>query len=128
MNILLGILLILHGLVHLLYAGQSLRFFDLRPGMVWPDKSWIFAKWVRVSHLRGLIAVALVLATIWFLIAGMGLILQQVLQLLALAGAAIFSSAIFLLAWDGKFQSLDDQGGIGLLINLAVLLFNFFLR
>jgi hypothetical protein len=32
----MGIFFLLHGLVHLLYAGQSLRFFELRPGMTWP--------------------------------------------------------------------------------------------
>jgi len=36
MNFILGIFFILHGLVHLLYAGQSLRLFELRPGMTWP--------------------------------------------------------------------------------------------
>jgi hypothetical protein len=30
--ILVGIFFILHGFVHLLYAGQSLRKFELRPG------------------------------------------------------------------------------------------------
>ncbi len=31
-----GAFIVLHGLVHLLYAGQSRRLFELRPGMVWP--------------------------------------------------------------------------------------------
>lgn len=43
MNIFMGIFLILHALVHLLYAGQSRRFFELRPGMTWPDGSWAFS-------------------------------------------------------------------------------------
>ena len=34
LTILFGIFLILHGLVHLLYAGQSSRLFELQPGMV----------------------------------------------------------------------------------------------
>jgi hypothetical protein len=36
-TIIADIFLILHGLVHLLYAGQGWRFFEIRPGMVWPD-------------------------------------------------------------------------------------------
>ncbi len=32
-TILMGIFLILHGMVHLLYACQSGRMFELRPGM-----------------------------------------------------------------------------------------------
>ena len=35
--------------------------------------------------------------------------------------AAAFSAVIFLLLWDGQFQRLDDNGGVGLLINLAIL-------
>jgi hypothetical protein len=43
-TIFFGIFLILHGLVHLLYAGQSLRYFELRPAMTWPDGSWLLSK------------------------------------------------------------------------------------
>jgi hypothetical protein len=59
MTLVLGLFLILHGLVHLLYLGQSARLFELRSGMVWPDHSWAFA-WLaspesehRRAHQRG---------------------------------------------------------------------------
>ena len=29
-------------------------------------------------------------------------------------------SAVFIVFWNGKVQALDDQGGIGLLISLAI--------
>lgn len=32
-SVLFTIFVVLHGLVHLLYAGQALRFFELRPGL-----------------------------------------------------------------------------------------------
>jgi hypothetical protein len=35
--------------------------------------------------------------------------------------AAVFSSVIYILFWDGAMQSLANKGGAGLLINLAVL-------
>ena len=34
---------------------------------------------------------------------------------------AIFSSAIYLLFWDAGWSHLDNKGGIGILINLAIL-------
>jgi hypothetical protein len=40
MSIFAGIFFILHALVHLLYAGQALRYFELRPGLTWPDGAW----------------------------------------------------------------------------------------
>jgi tetrahydromethanopterin S-methyltransferase subunit E len=35
---------------------------------------------------------------------------------------AVFSSLAFLLFWDGTLHKLDVQGGISILINLAILL------
>ena len=40
-RIVLGIFMVLHGLVHLLYFGHGLRFFEL-PDLAWPDGSWVF--------------------------------------------------------------------------------------
>jgi hypothetical protein len=33
----------------------------------------------------------------------------------------VFSSTLFLLLWDGKVQELPEKGGVGILINLAIL-------
>jgi hypothetical protein len=38
-----------------------------------------------------------------------------------IVGTALFSSLIYLLFWDAGFQHLDNKGGIGILINLAIL-------
>ena len=35
--------------------------------------------------------------------------------------AAVFSSVIFLLTWSGGMQNFGDKGGIGILINIAIL-------
>jgi hypothetical protein len=35
---------------------------------------------------------------------------------------AIFSSILFLVLWNGKFKALSDQGGVGMLINLTILI------
>ena len=45
-RVVFGIIVILHGLVHLLYFGQSARFFELQQGMVWPSGSWAFSKFL----------------------------------------------------------------------------------
>ena len=36
-------------------------------------------------------------------------------------GTALFSSMIYFLFWDAAFQHLDNQGGVAILINLAIL-------
>jgi hypothetical protein len=68
-----------------------------------------------------LASVLLVMATLGFITSGAGVLLGQGWQRPVTAGAAVFSSAIFILCWDGKWKALDDQGGIGVLINLAIL-------
>jgi hypothetical protein len=60
--IIVGIFLILHSLVHLLYAGQSGRFFELRPHMTWPDGSWAFSKLLGGESVRLLASILLALA------------------------------------------------------------------
>jgi hypothetical protein len=120
-TILMGIFLILHGLVHLLYAGQSWRMFELRPGMLWPDGSWSFSRLFGDEATRYLASILLALAALGFITGGLGLFFHQDWWRPAAVGAAVLSSAIFLLLWDGKFRSLADKGGVGLLINLAIL-------
>jgi hypothetical protein len=120
-TILMGIFFVLHGLVHLLYAGQSRRLFELRPGMTWPDGSWAFSKLLSDETTRLLATALLALATLVFLVGGLGLFIRQGWWRPVALAAAVFSTLIFILFWDGRFQALDDKGGVGLLINLAIL-------
>lgn len=116
-----GGFIVLHGLVHLLYFGQSQRIFELQPGMVWPDGSWAFARLLSEGATRSLASISLILAAIGFVIGGAGVFARQGWWRPVVVGAAILSAAIYLVFWDGKLQMLDNKGGIGLLIDLAIL-------
>jgi hypothetical protein len=127
-GLIFGIFIILHGLVHLLYFGQSQRLFELRPGMLWPEGSWIFsrlfenpaARWLS-SLIFILAAVTFILAAIMFVAGGTGLMLGQAWWRTIVVSAAVFSSTIIVLFWNGRRKTLVNQGGVGLLINLAIL-------
>jgi hypothetical protein len=119
--IVMGIFLILHGLVHLLYAGQSWRMFELRPQMTWPDGSWSSSKKFSQEIVRTLAGVSLVIATLGFLAGGVGLFLRQAWWQSSTLAAAVFSMLVFVIFWDGKSKDLADQGGVGVLIDLAIL-------
>jgi hypothetical protein len=121
LTILMGVFLLLHGLVHLLYAGQSGRLFELRPGMTWPDGSWAFSKLLGVETIRQLGVVVLALAALGLFAGGLGLILRQDWGRPAALAAAALSAAIFVLMWDGRLQVLHDKGAIGVLLDLAIL-------
>lgn len=116
-----GIFIVLHGLVHLLYFGQSWRLFELRPGMVWPDGSWAFSKLLGDRANRILASISCILAAIGFVVSGIGIFFGQTWWRQAAVVSAAFSAVIFILFWNGKPKDLDDQGGIGLLIDAAIL-------
>jgi hypothetical protein len=127
-TIIIGIFLILHGLVHLLYAGQSERVFELRPGMIWPDGSWLFSNLPGDEAIRRLAAILLALAALGFITGGLGLFFRQEWWRHTAVGSAVLSAVIFLLLWDGKFQALDEKGWVGILINLVIIVLVFILK
>lgn len=127
-TLILGIFLILHGLVHLLYFGQSQGLFELRPNMTWPDGSWIFSKLFGDETARLLASVCLVLTALGFLASGIGVFLAQSWWRPVVMGSAILSTVIWVAFWDGKLQMLDAKGGVGILINIAILVVVFLLR
>lgn len=102
MTIVFGIFLVMHALVHQLYAGQALRFFELRPGLTWPDGSWLFSRLLGDPATRWLTAVSLTLAALGFLSAGLGLFFGAGWARTVTLGAAGFSVLIYLLLWGGR--------------------------
>jgi hypothetical protein len=112
---------VLHGWVHLIYAGQSHRLYQLRPGMTWPDGSWFFAKSFGDSIARPMATIMLVLSALGFVAGAAGLFLNQDWWRLITTSASILSASIFILFWDGKFEAMDTKGWIGVLIDLVIL-------
>ncbi len=121
MSFLSGVFIVLHGLVHLLYFGQSARRFELSPGMVWPDGSWAFSRLFGDEATRNLASISLILAATGFVAGGIGVFVSQSWWRPVVVGAAAFSSAVYILFWNGRMQNLDGQGAVGLLINMAIL-------
>lgn len=120
-KVIAGVFLILHGLVHLFYMGQAARLFDLQAGMNWPDGSWAFSKLLGESGTRSLAVIFCIAAVAAFLIAGAGIFFGQSWWRTAVAAAAGISIVLYILFWNGRVLHLDYQGGIGILINVAIL-------
>ena len=123
-----GVFFVLHGLVHLLYVGHSWRLYELQPGMTWPEGSWAFSALVGGGVTRWLASVSYILAGIAFAIGGLGLLAKQGWWRPVVVGAAALSSAMVFLFWDGRLRGLDDQGGVALLIDVAILVLVVVLR
>ena len=120
-RIIFAVFLVLHGLVHLLYFGQSARYFELQPGMVWPDGAWAFSRLLGNETTRLLASIFLVLAGIGFAIGGAGILVRQAWWRTVVVGVAAFSAVIYFLLWDGAWQHLDNKGWVGILINVTIL-------
>ena len=120
-SIVVGIFIVLHGLVHLLYFGHSRRLYEIQPGLRWPDGSWVFSKLLGDERARLLAGVLCVLAAIVFVVGGIGIFAKQTWWHPVVVGSAVFSAVIFILFWDGKRQMLDGKGFFAILINVAIL-------
>jgi hypothetical protein len=121
LRFIVGVFIVLHGLVHLLYFGQSRRLFELQPGMAWPEGSWAFSKLIGDEAARWLASISCVLAAVGFVAGGIGILVGQAWWGPVVVGSAAFSAAIFILFWDGKLQKLANKGAIAILINGAIL-------
>ena len=120
-RIIVGVFIVLHGLVHLLYFGQSQRLFELRPGLVWPDGSWAFSKLLGDETTRLLASASCVLAAIGFVAGGAGILAGQAWWRPPVVGSAAFSGSVLILLWDGRMQRLGEKAAFGILINGAIL-------
>jgi hypothetical protein len=128
LRFIIGVFFVLHGLVHLLYFGQSWRLFELQPEMIWPEGSWAFSKILGDEATRLLASISCILAAIGFVAGGTGILVRQAWWRPVVVGSAAFSAVIFILFWDGEMRKLDNQGGIALLINIAILVSVLILR
>ncbi|MFA6904113.1 MAG: hypothetical protein WC236_13640 [Gallionellaceae bacterium] len=110
-----------HGLIHALNFGQGRRLFELQPGIVWHDGSWLFSKCIGDKPIRLISNVACILATIGFVAAGAGLIASQFWWHSVTVASAVLSSLIFILFWDGEMLQLGNEGGYGFLFNFIII-------
>jgi hypothetical protein len=121
LKLIISAFLVLHGLVHLLYFGQSRKFFELQSGMEWPEGSWAFSRLIGDGTTRWLASIFCLLAATGFVAGGAGIILSQSWQRPLIMSVAAFSAVSFILFWNGKLQKLDNQGMFAILINLSIL-------
>jgi membrane-associated HD superfamily phosphohydrolase len=121
MSFLVGVFLVLHGLVHLFYVGQGLRLFELEESMSWPDGSWLFSRILGTDSVRVVAAALCAIATAGFVLAGIGVTAKQGWWDPLAVASAVFSSAVFILLWNGKTARIVEQGLVAVLINVGVL-------
>ena len=126
MVVIIGIFFILHGLVHLLYLGHGLHYFELEKEFVWPDNSVLLKNIFSLQQKRLIAAVWCVLAALGFALSGICMLLDFISCNTIIISVAATSSILFVVFWDGHLKKLHTQGGIALIINLAILVYYLF--
>jgi hypothetical protein len=121
MNYFVGILYMMHGLVHLLYMGHAFKYFEIEKGFVWPDNSKLLANRVGLKTKQRVAGILGVIATLSFVLAGVSALIGHSWHNQVVVAAVIASTLLFIAFWDGTTSKLHTQGGIGILINALIL-------
>lgn len=121
LKLIIGVFLVLHALVHLLYFGHSQRLFELKANLAWPDGSWAFSRLLGDKTTRSLASICCALAAIAFIGGALGLFIGQGWWRPVIICADAFSALSFVLFWNGQLQALPENGAIGLLIDVGLL-------
>lgn len=128
LRVLSGIFITLHGLVHLWYVVLSQEWIEFEPDMGWTSQSWLLSGLLEETVTRSLAGVIFMLATVAFVVSGIGIFAQADWWRTALLSSAIFSSASVLLYWDGSLEMIVEKGLIALLINVGIIIVLFLLE
>ena len=121
-RIVASVFLVLHGLVHLLYFAQSARFFELKPGMIWPAGSWALSRILGDDGTRILASGLYVFVAAGFIVGAAGLLSSQAWWGAPVVASAVVSALLFLVYWNGQLQNIDGQGAVGLVLDAIILI------
>ena len=121
MQIVAGLFIVLHGLVHLWYLVLSRGLVEFKPEMGWNGRSWLLTRPLGDALTRTLASAGYGLAALAFVAAGVGILADAAWFRSGLVGSAVFSTVVIALFWDGDTDRLVQKGLIGILINVALL-------
>jgi len=121
-RIVFGVILMLHGLVHLWFVTLAVRWVAFQPDMGWTGRSWLLTPTLGEGPARIVAAVFLSIAAATFVVGGIAVLAQVPWWRPALVLAAILSTVVLLLVWDGGTEMLIQKGLIGVVINVLVLI------
>jgi hypothetical protein len=120
MRFAVGAFIILHGLVHAMYVGQALQWFELRVGMAWPIGAQFLPSGISDGVLRTSTAISIGIASAALVAGGVGVLLDAGWGGSVTVASAIVVSLLHVLLWDGDMKTSPDQGLYGIIINVVI--------
>ena len=120
-KLIFGLFLILHGLIHLLYLGLSQDLIT-DPDIHWSRESWLLSNFLSDGFLKDISLILYSASILFFLVAGLLYMTEFKNRKAVVYFSAIFSTITILIFWNGSLQHLDDQGFVGILINIIIMI------
>jgi hypothetical protein len=122
-NWVVGVFFVAHGWAHVWYIILSQRLLEIKEEVGWTGESWLLSGFLGELVLRNVATVGYSMSLIGFMAGGAGLLLNQGWWRSMTLASAVVSLVTVVLFWDGKFSMLTEKGLIGLLIDVAVILY-----
>lgn len=117
----IGLVLVAHGWVHFIYVASNQGWFGPGEEWGWNGHSWLLSGVLEEESIRNLTSVFFGLVALGFVIGAIGYVFTQGWWEVVLVGTALLSTLLYVVMWDGQFTSLPEKGALGVLINVAVL-------
>lgn len=121
-RIAIGVFLLLHGAVHMLWVSLARGWIPAGEGPQWSGRSWLLTGPLGHPTTLSVGAVVFTAATLAFVVAGVGVLAGQSWYPAAIIAASVLSIAAILGFWDGQTDHLLDKGFLGVVIDAAALL------
>lgn len=115
-----GVFVVLHGLVHLWYVVLAQDLVEFRLEMGWTARSWLLSPLLGEPATVLLATVLFVAVAAAFVAGGVGFLVETDWWRPVLLGAAVASTAVILVFWQGGLAMAVQKGVLGAVINLAI--------
>jgi hypothetical protein len=121
MKFIITLFILLHGWVHVWYLLLAGNIVKYTPDMGWTCHSWLLSGWMGENITRQLAIFLYLIAAILFTVTGIGYYLGKAWFLNTMLISTVFSSLLIITFFNGKFELLVQKGLVGLIINIALL-------
>lgn len=110
-----------HGWVHFVYVASNQGWFGSGDGWVWNGRSWLLSRFFPERVILSLASVFFGLAGVGFIAGAVGLFFAFQWWMPVTVVAALLSTLLYIMLWDGRFADMPAKGALGVLINLVVI-------
>lgn len=121
MRLALAIFIVVHAMVHLMYVGHAARWFELKTGMAWPDGARFVPSGMSDQSVRTFAVAAITTTGLAMIVGAVAMMAKAGWGDWVVIGAATLVSIAHALLWSGKWSDFSEHGGIGVVINVAVI-------